>query len=97
MGGCWVGVSFIIVFYVEMYGFLLMIYLLVWFFGLDSDYVSVNLWVILIGLGEIGMLIFMLFGYVFVFIGIGLYCFWLGCFCLLYLFIIGWCSERSGK
>lgn len=89
--------AFIIALYAEMYGFPLTIYLLVRFFGLDSDYVSANLWATLIGLGETGMLISMLLGYALAFIGIGLHCSRLGCFRLLYLPTTGWRSERSGK
>lgn len=65
--------AFIIALYAEMYGFPLTIYLLVRFFGLDSDYVSANLWSTLIGLGETGMLISMLLGYGLAFVGIGLF------------------------
>ena len=73
----WVGAglvqAFIIALYAEMYGFPLTIYLLVRFFGLDSAYVSANLWSTLLGLGSTGMLISMLFGYAVAFIGIGLF------------------------
>lgn len=65
--------AFIIALYAEMYGFPLTIYLLVRFFGLDSEYVSASLWSTLIGLGETGMLISMLLGYMLAFIGIGLF------------------------
>lgn len=65
--------AFIIALYAEMYGFPLTIYLLVRFFGLDSDYVSANLWSSLVGLGEIGMLISMLLGYGLAFTGIGIF------------------------
>ncbi|MCL1488848.1 MAG: hypothetical protein MH186_13955 [Marinobacter sp.] len=64
---------FIIALYAEMYGFPLTIYLLVRFFGLDSEYVSASLWSTLVGLGETGMLISMLLGYAIAFIGIGLF------------------------
>ncbi len=65
--------AFIIALYAEMYGFPLTIYLLVRFFGLDSEYVSASLWSSLVGLGETGMLISMLLGYAIAFIGIGLF------------------------
>lgn len=65
--------AFIIALYAEMYGFPLTIYLLVRFFGLDSDYVSASLWSSLVGLGETGMLISMLLGYGLAFIGIGIF------------------------
>ncbi len=56
-----------------MYGFPLTIYLLVRFFGLDSQYVSASLWSTLVGLGETGMMISMLLGYAIAFLGIGLF------------------------
>ncbi len=56
-----------------MYGFPLTIYLLVRFFGLDSQYVSANLWSTLVGVGETGMLVSMLAGYAIAFTGIGLF------------------------
>ena len=65
--------AFIIALYAEMYGFPLTIYLLVRWFGLDRKYVSANLWSTLLGVGETGMMISMLLGYVLVFIGIGLF------------------------
>lgn len=65
--------AFIIALYAEMYGFPLTIYLLVRFFGLDSEYVSANLWSSLVGLGETGMLISMLLGYGLAFTGIGIF------------------------
>jgi methanethiol S-methyltransferase len=65
--------AFIIALYAEMYGFPLTIYLLVRFFGLDRKYLNANLWSTLLGIGETGMMIAMIFGYVLVFIGIGLF------------------------
>ncbi|MEQ5803367.1 isoprenylcysteine carboxylmethyltransferase family protein [Halomonas sp. H10-9-1] len=65
--------AFIIALYAEMYGFPLTIYLLVRFIGLDSEYVSANLWSSLVGLGETGMLISMLLGYGLAFTGIGIF------------------------
>ena len=65
--------AFIIALYAEMYGFPLTIYLLVRFFGLDSQYVSANLWSTLVGLGETGMLVSMLAGYALAFFGIGIF------------------------
>lgn len=77
MGWCWAGAgvvqAFIIALYAEMYGFPLTIYLLVRFFGLDSEYVSASLWSTLVGLGETGMLIAMMLGYALAFTGIGLF------------------------
>ncbi|GGY71181.1 methyltransferase family protein [Marinobacter zhanjiangensis] len=65
--------AFIIALYAEMYGFPLTVYLLVRFFGLDSEFVSASLWSSLVGLGEIGMLVSMLLGYAIAFTGIGLF------------------------
>lgn len=65
--------AFIIALYAEMYGFPLTVYLLVRFFGLDSQYVSANLWSTLVGLGETGMLVSMLLGYGLAFTGIGIF------------------------
>ena len=65
--------AFIIALYAEMYGFPLTIYLLVRFFGLDSPNLNANLWSTLLGMGELGMFISMLFGYVLLFIGIGIF------------------------
>jgi protein-S-isoprenylcysteine O-methyltransferase Ste14 len=65
--------AFIIALYAEMYGFPLTIYLLVRFFGLDSEYVSASLWSTLVGLGETGMFVSMLLGYAIAFTGIGLF------------------------
>ena len=65
--------AFIIALYAEMYGFPLTIYLLVRFFGLDRKYLNANLWSTLLGIGETGMMISMIVGYILVFIGIGLF------------------------
>ena len=65
--------AFIIALYAEMYGFPLTIYLLVRFFGLDKSNLNANLWSTLLGIGETGMMISMLLGYAFLFIGIGLF------------------------
>ncbi len=65
--------AFIIALYAEMYGFPLTIYLLVRFFGFDRTGLSANLWSSLLGVGELGMMLSMLLGYVFLFVGIGLF------------------------
>ena len=65
--------AFIIALYAEMYGFPLTVYLLVRFFGLDSQYVSASLWSTLVGLGEAGMLVSMLLGYGLAFTGIAIF------------------------
>jgi protein-S-isoprenylcysteine O-methyltransferase Ste14 len=65
--------AFIIALYAEMYGFPLTIYLLVRWFGLDRKYLSANLWSTLLGIGEGGMMISMILGYVLAFVGIGLF------------------------
>jgi protein-S-isoprenylcysteine O-methyltransferase Ste14 len=64
--------AFLVALYAEMYGFPLTIYLLVRFFGLDRRYVSANLWSTLLGVGETGMMVAMLTGYGFLFVGLGL-------------------------
>lgn len=64
--------AFVISLYAEMYGFPLTIYLLVRYFGLDSHYLSANLWSTVLGVGETGMIIAMVLGYVLVFVGLGL-------------------------
>ncbi len=65
--------AFIIALYAEMYGFPLTIYLLSRYFGLDKTNLNASLWSTLLGLGETGMMIAMLLGYAFVFLGIGIF------------------------
>jgi len=65
--------AFIIALYAEMYGFPLTIYFLVRFFGLDSKNLNANLWSSLLGVGELGMMISMVLGYLLLFVGIGIF------------------------
>lgn len=65
--------AFIIALYAEMYGFPLTIYLLVRVFGLDSPNLNASLWSTLFGFGELGMMVFMIPGYMLLFSGIGLF------------------------
>lgn len=64
--------AFIIALYAEMYGFPMTIYLLVRYFGLDKSHLNANLWSSLVGMGETGMFVAMVFGYGLLFVGIGL-------------------------
>lgn len=65
--------AFIVALYAEMYGFPLTIYLLVRVSGLDRPYVDANLWSTLLGMGETGMMISMILGYVLLFAGLGVF------------------------
>ncbi|CCA93153.1 isoprenylcysteine carboxylmethyltransferase family protein [Novosphingobium sp. PP1Y] len=46
---------------------------LVRFFHLDRSHLNANLWSTLLGMGETGMMISMIFGYALLFVGIGLF------------------------
>jgi protein-S-isoprenylcysteine O-methyltransferase Ste14 len=65
--------AFIIALYAEMYGFPLTIYVLVRFFGLDQTNLNASLWSTLLDMGETGMMIAMILGYVLLFAGIGIF------------------------
>lgn len=65
--------AFIIALYAEMYGFPLTIYFIARFGGLDRTELNANLWSSLVGLGETGMMISMIIGYLLLFVGIGLF------------------------
>jgi protein-S-isoprenylcysteine O-methyltransferase Ste14 len=65
--------AFIIALYAEMYGFPLTIYLLARFGGLDRTELNANLWSSLLGMGETGMMISMILGYLLLFVGVGLF------------------------
>ena len=65
--------AFIIALYAEMYGFPLTIYILVRYFGLDAGDLNASIWSTLLGYGETGMMISMIFGYVILFAGIGIF------------------------
>ena len=65
--------AFIIALYAEMYGFPLTIYLLVRFFGLDAPNLNASLWSTLLGIGEMGMMIAMILGYILLFAGFGIF------------------------
>ena len=65
--------AFLIALYAEMYGFPLTIYLVARFSGLDRADLNASLWSTLLGVGEAGMLISMLFGYALLFAGLGIF------------------------
>lgn len=65
--------AFFIALYAEMYGFPLTIYFMVRFFGIDAPNLNANLWSSLLGVGELGMIISMILGYILLFIGVGIF------------------------
>lgn len=65
--------AFIIALYAEMYGFPLTIYLVARFSGLDRTDLNASLWSTLVGVGELGMLLSMLLGYLLLFAGLGIF------------------------
>lgn len=65
--------AFIIALYAEMYGFPLTIYVLVRYFGLDQTNLNASLWSTLLDMGETGMMIAMILGYILLFTGIGIF------------------------
>ncbi len=73
----WTGVgliqAFIIALYAEMYGFPLTIYLMARFLGLDSGNLNANLWSTLVGIGDTGMMVSMIVGYLLLFGGFGIF------------------------
>lgn len=64
--------AFLIAFYAEMYGFPLTIYLVARFAGLDASKLNENLWTTLTGLGDGAIIIAMIIGYGFVFVGLAM-------------------------
>jgi methanethiol S-methyltransferase len=64
--------AFVIALYAEMYGFPLTIYMLTTVLGVQIPWlhVSGHLWATLLGFGDVGAVVEMLLGYVFVFLGI---------------------------
>lgn len=65
--------AFLIALYAEMFGFPLTVYLLARVFGLDRTDLNASIWSTLLGVGELGMLISMLFGYALLFAGLGIF------------------------
>ncbi len=65
--------AFIIALYAEIYGFPLTIYVLVRYFGLDQTNLNASLWSTLLDMGETGMMIAMILGYILLFTGIGIF------------------------
>lgn len=65
--------AFFIALYAEMFGFPLTVYLLARFFGLDRTDLNASIWSTLLGVGELGMVISMVLGYVLLFTGLGIF------------------------